>query len=377
MELIIVSSIDPSNTKPGGMQTHIMNLIDSMVAHEINVTLIGVSHKKKQIDKTFKFIHITVKERMSSYEFLINLLFKSYFFKISKSSIIHAHRPDAMLPFVLFFRKNPKVCTLHGLVNKGILFKKGKLVGTIYRLIERYTLKHTDAVIAVSDEIKDEYLQKYPWLKDKFKVIPVGFDEKLFRPLDKKKMRQKYGFSIDDKIILYVGRFEKEKRLDILLTAFKEIKNEIINAKLVLVGDGREKNNIENLIKKLDIKDVVILNTIEHDRIPEIMNCADVFALTSMYEGMPTVVLEALACGIPVVSTDVGDVYKVVNNKTGYIIKSDENYDEYPKLLIKCLEQGENMKEDCLKIVQGYYLEKITEKTMAVYKECQRMKNLN
>jgi glycosyltransferase involved in cell wall biosynthesis len=377
MELIIVSPIDPFNTKPGGMQTHIMNLIDSMVAHEINVTLIGVSHKKKQIDKTFKFIHITVKEKMSSHEFLINLLFKSYFFKISKSSIIHAHRPDAMLPFVLFFRKNPKVCTLHGLVNKGIFFKKGKLVGTIYRLIERYTLKHTDAVIAVSDETKDVYLQKYPWLKDKIKVIPVGFDEKLFRPLNKNKMRRKYEFDIDDKIILYVGRFEKEKRLDTLLNAFKEIKTKFINAKLVLVGYGREKNNIEKLIKKLDIKDAMILNTIEHDRIPEIMNCADVFALTSIYEGMPTVVLEALACGIPVVSTDVGDVYKVVNNKTGYILTSDENYDEYAKLLIKCLEQGENMKEDCVKIVQSYYLEKIAEKTMAVYKECQRMKNLN
>ncbi|MCG7849573.1 MAG: glycosyltransferase family 4 protein, partial [ANME-2 cluster archaeon] len=368
MELIIIAAIDPNIAKPGGIQNYVMNLIN-FISNSINVTLIGISKIEKSSEYA-NFIPVVKKTNVSSYIFLLNLLLKTPFLKISKSSIIHIQRPETMLPFVLFFRENPKVCTLHGLANKGIFHKKGKLVGTIYLVIERYTLKHTDAVIAVSDEIKDEYLQKYPWLKDKFKVIPVGFDEKLFRPLDKNKMRQKYGFSINDKIILYVGRFEKEKRLDTLLTAFKEIKNEIINAKLVLVGDGREKHNLENLIKKLDIKDVVILNTIEHVRIPEIMNCADVFALTSMYEGMPTVVLEALACGIPVVSTDVGDVYKVVNNKTGYIIRSNENYDEYAKLLIKCLEQGENMKEDCVKIVQSYYLEKIAEKTMAVYKEC-------
>lgn len=367
MNIIIVSDIDPISTKPGGIRTYVMSIIDSILADNENVTLIGISHSQTYVKQRFVFIPILKKETLSTYIYLFHLFLKAPFLKISKTSIIHTQRPDLSLPFVLFFRENPKVCTLHGLAYKGIFHKKGKLVGTIYHVIERYTLKHTDAVIAVSDETKDVYLQKYPWLEDKIKVIPVGFNDKLFRPMDKNKMRQKYGFSIDDKIILYVGRFEKEKRLDILLNAFKEIKNEIINAKLVLVGDGREKNNIENLIKKLDIKDVVILNTIEHDRMPEIMNCADVFALTSMYEGMPTVVLEALACGIPVVSTDVGDVHKVVKNgESGYIVKG-RSIIEFKNGLLNVLTVNNNFEHKCIAIVQNYSCSVVGEKTLNLY----------
>ncbi len=103
---------------------------------------------------------------------------------------------------------------------------------------------------------------------------------------------------------------------------------------------------------------------------PGIYNCADLLTLCSEYEGMPMVVLEALSCGIPVVSTDVGDVGEVViDGVTGYISKSDEN--ELKNKIMKVLEEAERFKYNCIEIAHRYSWDAISERIIDVYKEVQ------
>lgn len=371
MEVAIISAFDPNIIlKPGGTRVYVLNLIRAFAEKGIKTTLVGVSfdEREKSPKSLFTFIPILKGSNISEIKFSFNLLLKAHGLKLQKSSIIHAQRPDLMLPFIIFYRKNPKVCTLHGIGYNDVYFKKGKFVGRIYRLVEKFALKHTNWIIAVDENTKNFYTNIYPWLKDKLSVIPVSINLELFRPMNKPEIRKKYGFKEEDKIILFVGRFEKEKGLDLLLESFSGVKK-ITDCKLVLVGNGREKSTLENFVNDIGLKDIIFINALEHNKIPEIMNCADVFALCSLYEGMPTVVLESLACGVPVVSTDVGDVHKVVkDDETGYILKT-RDVENLKTILIKILLNNDKFKNNCITTAQEYSKDKIAHRIIGIYNE--------
>ena len=368
---MLISGIDPYTPKPGGTRSYVMNLIQFLCEQGIKTTLIGVSSNKEEAptEHLFTFIPIVKNQNLSSYKFLFNLFLKTPFLNIPKSSIIHTQRPDDMLPFVLFYKNNPKICTLHGTPLNAIYFKKGPVIGKIYELIEKFVLKRIDAVIAVDGEAKKFYTQMYPQIQDRIMAIPVGINTKLFKPVNRHETRKKYHLNENEKIILYVGRLNAEKGLNLLLKSFKEVKKEMEDCKLVLVGEGKDRDNLENFAKNIGLEDVVFMGALERDKIPGIINCADVFALCSLYEGMPTVVLEALACGVPVVSTDVGDVHKVVrNDKTGYIVEK-RTEEELSAKLIKALLNSDRFKENCVRGAQEYSWDVIAKKIVGVYDE--------
>lgn len=328
MEVTVIDSIDPQNFRPGGTRSYVMHLLKSLGDQGIETLFIGISYEDiKNFNGNYKFIPITKNRSPSSYYFLLILLLKTPFLKLSKTTIIHAQREDHLFPFVLFKKKNPKVCTLHGVSGKKIYLKKGKLVGFIYETLENFTLKRTDKIIAVDESTKEYYLKKHPWLEGRIEVIPVGIDLNLFKPLNKKEMKEKYGFYDDEKIIIYVGRLEKEKNLEFLLKAFKRINSYEKKYKLLLVGDGKELKNLVKKATEIGMQNVLFKGAIDQQALPGILNCADVLVLCSLFESGPLVVQEALACGIPVVTTNVGRVKEFIKDgKAGRIV---EEYDEY------------------------------------------------
>ncbi|MHA2278573.1 MAG: glycosyltransferase family 4 protein [Candidatus Kariarchaeaceae archaeon] len=283
---------------------------------------------------------------------------------------MHTHRPDFMIPFIIFWRKNPKVCTLHGIPDVSIKTRKNPVIWGIYNLMERFSLKRIDKLIAVNQATKEYYSKREPSLEKKIEMIPVGINPNVFKPLDKKSMRGKYGIDQKEIVILSLGRYSVEKGLDFLLETYKEVHSEIPNTKLILLGSGPEGNNLRHWVKTQHIENVSFMNPIRHDKIPEIINCSDVFVLSSMFEGMPTVVLEALACGVPVVSTDVGDVKKVVlDGQTGYLIKT-RNVKNLKRGLIDVIKmENVDFTQNCIKIAQKYSWENISSQIKNIYEE--------
>ena len=169
------------------------------------------------------------------------------------------------------------------------------------------------------------------------------------------------------KIILYVGRFDKVKGLDFLIRSFKILTSQLPEVKLVLVGDGMEKHELQATSNSSNI---IFMSTVNNLTIPEIMNCADVFALSSHREGMPTVVLEALACGVPVVSTDAGDVSKVVKDDiTGYLIKRRDEEDFANGLSKVLIKNNDFFLYNCITTAKDYSSEKMAQKLVSIYNE--------
>jgi len=315
MEIFVIEDIDPLIPKMGGVAGFSRKLIHYLANNHVKVTLLGVCNNRVAAgSENFCFLPIIRKSKYTGYEYLCRLMLKSPFLHLPKSSIIHSQHPGFMLPFALFHPDIPKIVTIHGQVLSKIKFKRNRAVGFIYKRIESFVLKRTNIVMVVDDITRNFYQTEYPWLPAPV-LLPTGIDLEKFKPLERDEMRTKWGFRPGDKVVVYVGRLEKEKGPDILFECYEMLVKKVPEVVIVYVGDGKEKKELEQKTRDSNIKRIIFMGAQPPDVIPEILSCADVLALCSYYEGSPTVVKEALACGIPVVSTDVGDVRQVLENK--------------------------------------------------------------
>lgn len=343
--------------------TYIRKLSEYLRKNGIETVLCGTGKYKKGETSFSEFVSIA-EEKVSNAEYFIALLRKMAFLKVQKGDIIHAQRPDMLFPSVLFSKSSFLVCTLHGAQDRAVFYKKGFVFGSFFRILQTLSFKGASRLIAVDRFTRDYYLKKYPWVKKKMVVIPTGVDIQIFLPLPKKELRKKYHLSEEDQIITFVGRLEKEKNLALLLEAFRQIKAKLKNAKLVFVGRGREEKPLILKVKELNLDDVIFVGEIQNDKIPEWLSVANVFAFCSLFEGSPIVIKEALACNLPVVSVDVGDVKEVIRDIEGcYIAK--RNPDDLAKKIMMALTEARkiNSRE---KMIQ-YSYDNIGKKTMELY----------
>ena len=171
---------------------------------------------------------------------------------------------------------------------------------------------------------KDDIAKLYGADDAHIQVIPPGVDLSLFQPVDRLAARQE--LALDGKrIVLYVGRIEPLKGLDILIRAVSLL-DDAANTRLLIVGGSAEKDaeleRLKALTAKLDISDIVsFVGAVSQERLPAYYSAADVFVLPSWYESFGLVALEAMSCGTPVVVSRVGGLKTFVENgKTGYLI---------------------------------------------------------
>lgn len=193
------------------------------------------------------------------------------------------------LPLVISFRGSD----LFGITKKnGIYSWKGKLL----KVISRFMARKADHLILVSASMLS-HLPKS--VAHKTSIIPTGVDLDLFKPMSKSKCRQRLGMSEDEKVVLFGGDpLRTDKRFHLAQEAVKILQT-------------------RHSVKLLFVKNV------PHDQMPVYINAADVVLLTSKHEGSPNIVKEALACNIPVVSVDVGDVKERFHLASGCKLTTD------------------------------------------------------
>ncbi|MDD5979975.1 MAG: glycosyltransferase [bacterium] len=176
----------------------------------------------------------------------------------------------------------------------------------LYKIRFNYTKNKYDKydnVICVSESIKSEFIKLMPSLKDKtlvqWNIIDINKNNKKYPKLD------------GEKIIVSVGRVCDQKRFDKLVFLHKKLIKNNIKVKTYLVGDGKL-DDIKELIKKYKVEDTFILLG-KQLNVEEIIKQADLFVLTSDYEGLPTVLFETLDANVPFVGTNVTGVKDIVN----------------------------------------------------------------
>ncbi len=175
---------------------------------------------------------------------------------------------------------------------------------------EKELVQTCHRIVVPTERERNSLVRFYGARGEKIGVVPCGVNLELFRPEKKRLARRRLGFDADDIILLYVGRFEPLKGLDILLEAIARLQSSD-RLRLVIVGGDGECNHAHQTLKqkadKLDISEKCLFTgPMEQKKLPPYYNSADVLVIPSRYESFGLVGLEALACGRPVVSTPVG-----------------------------------------------------------------------
>ncbi len=180
----------------------------------------------------------------------------------------------------------------------------------------KFSIEESDGVTAVSRFLKEKTLTNYNIEKD-IEVIYNFIDIEKFIP-EESVLFRKHIAPNGERILVHTSNFRLVKRVADTIRILEKVKKEI-PAKLVLVGDGPDRSECERLARELEIhKDVIFLG--KQDGLAEILNAADIFLMPSQSESFGLSALEAMACGVPVVSSSVGGLPELnIHNETGYI----------------------------------------------------------
>jgi sugar transferase (PEP-CTERM/EpsH1 system associated) len=232
-----------------------------------------------------------------------------------KPDIIHSHDKCGHYSFAARLCKVPVVIhTEHGRIFPD-------LDVLIFR--DRLCFRFTDKLVTVSEYLTN-YMQKIVGIDNK-KIIQIenGVDTKLFyNTLKDQRTLQALGLSQNDNVIGIVARLEPVKDHLTLLSAFAEVVKTVPNCKLLIIGNGSQKQSIEEQIQLLKLSEKVLLLGERRD-ITDLLAIMDIFVLSSLSEGTSITLLEAMASGKPVVATNVGGNGKVViDNETGFLVPS-------------------------------------------------------
>lgn len=185
----------------------------------------------------------------------------------------------------------------------------------------RRTLDRVDALITVSEAMRRTAISDFAAHPDRVRTVVNGFNTGVFHPRDGQAMRARLGIDPSTRLILYVGRLVESKGLRELLAAFAALARSDPSVRLALVGDGVMRAELERLVESAELKDRVLLpGGMEPAQVAEWIAASDLLTLPSWSEGYPNVVVEALACGCPVVATDVGGTREILDERSGILV---------------------------------------------------------
>lgn len=190
-------------------------------------------------------------------------------------------------------------------------------------LANRWLMGNRDRVVAVGRSVKGALIDNEGIPADRIEVIPNGIDTDRFRPSEslREETRAELGIAPDDYLVLMVARLDPIKDHITAIKSASLAAAEVDGLKLVLVGDGPERNRIEAYIGEANLGSRVRLLGTRHD-VSRLLAGADTLLLTSVSEGIPLTVIEAMATGVPVVGTAVGSMTDVVSDRVGRLAQA-------------------------------------------------------
>ncbi len=223
-----------------------------------------------------------------------------------------------------------------------------KYVPSLFYRLEDILLPRMQSVFTVREDAMENYRMRYPQIRDRFHFTPTWMDPDVFYPATgrertelRKKVAEEYGLNADHALLVTVGRLDLQKDPLLLLDAFLRVLRVRPETQLLMIGDGVLRETISTRINELGMADRVFLaGLLAQSRIADVLRCADLFVLSSAYEGMPMCVLEAMGCGLAVASTDVGEVRRVVDPGVNGAIASERTPDALARAVLDGLENG-------------------------------------
>lgn len=256
--------------------------------------------------------------------------------KVRDYDLIHAVSdglPSIVATSIKKLRGKPYLITIQGgSITPG--YKKN-LSGRIAKKLQQWSFRSADAVHVISRKLREqtEQLGAHNPI-----VIPNGVNASIFRPLNKAALRKKHGFLQDEKIIVGVARLIPRKGIDYLIRATAKVAQHLPNLRLLIIGDGIQRAELEKLILQVELAaKAQILGIVSHDQVPQYFSMADVFVIPSLYEPLGIVTIEAMACGVPVIGTEVDGIPDVIEDGKNGILVPPGDDEQLAEAIMKLL----------------------------------------
>jgi len=239
-----------------------------------------------------------VKNRKGSVAYVPFILKNIFYLLLGSYDIVHAYYGFHSALFAAIIKRRPLIITFVG--SDAV---KEPSRNKVYRILQRFVVSRANHIIAVSSKIRNILISDLGAGSDKISVITFGINFDLFKPIPRARAREKLGFPSDKKLVLFPSSPQRiEKRFDIFNRAVELLQKDNHNILPVILSNNRR----------------------PYSEVPLVMNACDVLVLTSDSEGSPTVIKEALACNLPIVSVDVGDAREVIKDAANcYICKQE------------------------------------------------------
>lgn len=345
----------------GGAERVVCNLSNNMFekGHEVKIVYLTGDILTKPIYKEIEIIRIGLDNLMSfpqAYQKLSKII-KNYQPDIIHSHMVHANLLTRLVRVTTPIKK--LICSAHS-ANEG-----GKLRMLMYRL----THSLSDVTTNVSNIASNVYIEKRAVPKGGIVTVynGVDFNDFKYSDLARANIEAELALKPNTKILLAVGRFHHAKNYPNLLKAIKIVKEKSsFSFKLLIAGDGELREEIEKLIDKLDlIEDIILLG--RRNDISKLMSSCDVFVLSSYYEGLPTVLIEAMACQAQVVSTEVSGAKEILKDN-GEIVAIN-NPEKLAQSILLLLNKKEKNILGAEHVYNNFSLEMISEQWLEIYHE--------
>lgn len=283
LRVLVLTNMYPSPPRRPALGIFVKEQVESLREAGLEVDVLFVDGPANRLNYLWGFFRLWRRLRAKKYD------------------LIHAHYVFSAL-IALAQPSLPVVATFHS----------GEVLGGSFeRTLSHFVSKRVDLNVAVSREVLGK-------LKGRCCVIPCGVDTGRFFPVDRSEARARLGLPQDAKLVLFAAAMRPEKRFDLVKEAFEIVKGQREDAELVVVTNQPP------------------------EVVPLYMSACDVLVLASQKEGSPQVVKEALACNLPVVSTDVGDVRELIGSVPGCYI-AEPNADAIAAKLLDVLASGERI----------------------------------
>lgn len=286
--------------------------------------------------------------------------------------IIHCHTPVGAMVSRLAAKKARKQGTKVIYTAHGFHFYKGAplINWMIYYPVEKWLARYTDILITIN---KEDYERAKSFKAGKVCYVPgVGIDLKKFNVgyVDKEAKRKEIGVDNKDFVLLSVGELIPRKNHEVVIRAIGELKkrNQLSNIQYVICGKGKSELMLRKLSEELEVAEHVHFLGYRTD-ISEICNCSDLFMFMSLQEGLPVALMEAMACGLPTICSDIrGNTDLIKNDETGYIVEN--NPESIADAIIKLSNDSllrNRLSSNALYSIKHYDLSNIQEEMTRIY----------
>ncbi len=301
----------------GGMQRHSRLLIEELARDESISLLVLHPHTGEKVFAAHPVIReMAVPAGKDSGRYLLNC----YRYSRNVYRIIQQH-PKAIVYsqglsvwYNISKISNRVVVNPHGLESYQAISTKDRVITWPFRLIFRHLFRKAASVVSLGGRLTGILQEQLGRARDKITVMPnaVNIGEETIRAFDGVPVR-----------FLFVGRFAFNKGIGVLLEAAKQLNDEGYEKKMYfnLVGKGPL---YDEFIKKYQAPNIHFVGFADDEKLVDLYKANDVFVLPTLFEGMPTVVLEAMSYGMPVIVTDVGATLELVDGTNGYIIEKND-----------------------------------------------------